>query len=147
MVQKQNIEWYEKRASGKVERRLETDTIQKFIEYAKDQGSQSAEKYYMVLTKMENNTLFNLALVEQKIPNLREIVEGFALDSLKMADYMVGKALKEGMSKNMNYKDIYQLAKGKVELFAGALGKVPLQMILKDGAQKMIRTDAKFGIM
>lgn len=130
LVQKQNAEWFEKRASGKIERRIETDTIQKFVEYAKEQGSTHAEKYYMVISKMENCTVFNLDYVTQKFPNLRDLVNGFALDALKMADHTVARALKEGMTKKMDYKDIYQLAKQRVEIFVSAIGRSPIQEVL-----------------
>lgn len=126
ITQKQNAEWLEKRNSGKIERRLCTDVIQKFVQYAIDQGSKSAEKYYMALTKMENSSLFNLEYIELGIENLREALSGFALDALKMADVVVGKAIEEGMEKGMHYKNIYKFAKDRVETFAQAIGKLPI---------------------
>ena len=39
--------WIETRRSGKLTRKDETDTIQKLVEYAKEQGSQHADKLYM----------------------------------------------------------------------------------------------------
>lgn len=132
ILQKQNSEWLEKRASGKIERRAETDTIKEFVEYAKSQGSKNAEKYYMIISKMENQSLFALDFMGQKFPNLREIVDGFALDALKMADRAVAKALKDGMGKNTFYKEIYQSAKERVEMFAIAIGKTPLRLILQE---------------
>lgn len=128
-VQRQNAEWIQKRSEGKLERKLETDTIKAFVQYAKHQGSQNAERYYANITKMENNALF-MDYLEQKFPNLREVVNGFALDSLKMADRIVGKALKDGMEAQLPYKEIYLLAKERVETFATVLGKTPIQMIL-----------------
>lgn len=130
MVKKQNAEYLEKRASGKIERRIETDTIKDFVEYAKNQGSTNASKYYMIISKMENNNLFHLDMLEQKFPNLRDIVEGFQLDTLKMADYAVARALREGMEKKMLYKDIYILARQRIEGFAQIIGKSPIQAIL-----------------
>ena len=43
-----NSEWIEKRSSGKLTRIAETDTIQKLVEYAKEQGSGNADKLYVV---------------------------------------------------------------------------------------------------
>jgi phage regulator Rha-like protein len=131
LAQRQNQEWLEKRENGKIERRLETDKIQEFIAYAKAQGSESADKYYMIISKMENTALFSLELLEQKFPNLRDVVSGFALDSLKMADRIVGRALTEGMEKNFHYKDIYKLAKVRVETFADSIGKTPVIQFVK----------------
>lgn len=138
-TQKENSEWLEKRSAGKLERRAETDVIQAFVQYAKNQGSQNAEKYYMAISKMENTALF-IDYLQQKFDNLREVVNGFALESLMMADRIAAKAIKEGMLAMLHYKEIYQLAKERVETFASVLGKSPIQMVL---AKKMIGTDTK----
>lgn len=42
--------WVETRKAGKLTRRAETDTIQKLVEYAKEQGSTHAEMLYMTVT-------------------------------------------------------------------------------------------------
>ncbi len=138
--QQQNQEWLEKRATGKIERRLETDTIKLFVEYAKEQGSKSAEKYYMVISKMENNSLFALDFMGQKFPNLRDILDGFALDSLKMADHIVGRSLKDGMKDKIHYKDIYKKARDSVESFAILMGKTPLRMIMTEDKRPLLLT-------
>lgn len=130
-VQKQNEEWHAKRAAGIIERRIETDAIKDFIEYAKSQGSQNANKYYMIISKMENASLLHLELINQKFENHRDMVDGFDLDALKMADKMVAQAIAEGMKMQMHYKDIYQLAKDRVEGFALAIGRTPMRL-LKD---------------
>lgn len=132
ILQKQNAEWLSKRESGKIERRIETDTIKEFVEYAKAQGSKSADKYYMIITKMENQTLFALDFMDQKFPNLREVLDGFALDYLKMADYAVSLVLKDGMKQKTHYKEIYIMARDRIELFASVMGKTPLRLMVKD---------------
>ncbi len=139
LTQKQNAEWLEKRASGKIERRMCTDTIKKFVEYCKEQGSENAEKYYMIISKMENNTLFHLDYIELEIPNIRDAVSGFALDSLKMADHAVARAIDEGMEKKMDYKDIYKLAKTRVEGFSSIIGKTPLSVAICDNSQRRMK--------
>ena len=45
------------RAEGKMIRKVETDAIKEFIEYAKENGSQSSERYYMIITKATNEIL------------------------------------------------------------------------------------------
>jgi hypothetical protein len=122
LVQRQNADWLEKRNAGKIDRRVETDAIKEFIEYAKSQGSQNAPKYYMVISKMENKSLF-LNLIEIAFPNLRDVVSGISLTKLQMADRIVAKALKEGMENKMHYKEIFLLAKARVESFADLVGK------------------------
>lgn len=122
IVQKQNADWLEKRKAGKIDRRVETDAIKEFIEYAKAQGSQNAPKYYMAISKMENKSLF-LNLMAVDFPKLRDAVSGISLTKLQMADRIVAKALKEGMEQNTYYKEIFLLAKARVESFADLVGK------------------------
>jgi phage regulator Rha-like protein len=119
-VQKANQEWIENREKGKISRLKETDVIKKFVIYAKNQGSENAEKYYMLLTNMENKALF---FIEQKFKNLREILNIHQLDEIKQADEIVLKALIDGMAKNIDYKKIFKLAKKRVETFASLKGK------------------------
>lgn len=118
--QKQNAEWIEKRNSGKITRKQETDAIKVFIDYAKSQGSQSADKYYMIISKMENQALF---LLEQEFPNLRQVLNLNQLSVVECADRIISKALSDGISRAMKYKDIYQYAKKQVESFSEIIGK------------------------
>lgn len=46
--------WVETRKYGKLTRKAETDTIQKLVEYAKEQGSGHAEMLYMTYSKLAN---------------------------------------------------------------------------------------------
>jgi len=126
--QKQNAEWLEKRASGKIERRLETDAIKEFIEYAISQGSKNAAKYYMIITKMQNSALFNMDMLTIECPNIRDVVDGLSLDALKMCDVIVAKTIRDKMKDKMFYKDIFQCAKARVESFADSIGKRDIGM-------------------
>lgn len=125
-TQRHNAEWLSKREQGKIERKIETDTIKIFKEYAISQGSKHANTYYMSISKMQNKALFNLEFLEMRFPNIRDIVNGFGLSALQMSDHIVDQALKEGMSDKLNYKEIYLLAKQRVVNFAESLGKTPL---------------------
>lgn len=121
--QKQNAEWLEKRSSGKITRREQTDTIKRFIEYAKAQGSQSADMYYQNISKMQNQALF---LLDQKYPNLRNVLNLNQLSVIECADRVVSKALVDGMERAIHYKDIYKLAKTKIETLAEVIGKTTI---------------------
>jgi phage regulator Rha-like protein len=118
--QSQNAEWLETRKAGKETRLIATDSIKTFVDYAKKQGSTKAEMYYANITIMENRAMFFL---EQKFANLRDVLNIHQLSTIKSADMIVMKALSDGMEKGMNYKDIYQLAKLRVESFAEIIGK------------------------
>ena len=106
-----NEQWLEARASGKIDRRLETDKIKLFVEYATNQGSKSASKYYMSISKMENKALF---LIEQKYKNLSEVLDTNDLLVIQQADQIVAKALNDGMDQNLDYHDVYKLAHDRV---------------------------------
>ena len=116
-----SLEWQEQRRLGKVARRVETDTIKDFVEYATKQGSRNASKYYINLTKM---TYRALSMIEQglKAPNgLRDLLNGMQLSYLNTAEYIAANALAEGMDSQKFYKDIYQFAKQKVVAFASTV--------------------------
>lgn len=137
-INKKNSEWIEARNNGKIERRIETDAIKEFVGYAMAQGSKSAQKYYMAITKMENTTLFNLELLKMNFKNIREVVNGFGLTMLKQADYVVGLELREGMSENRPYKQIYQDAKERVKRYSEVIGNPPLEKVLGSTKQSML---------
>jgi len=115
--------WLETRRDGKIIHREKTDVIKRFVDYATQQGSTSANKYYLALAKMENTALFFL---EQRFKNIREVLVIRQLMIVSLADQVIEKALLEGMSENISYKDCYQLAKKRVISFSNLAGKSPL---------------------
>lgn len=123
-------DWKRNRSIGKIARKEETDIIKNFVEYAKAQGSTKAEMYYANISKMENKGLF---LIQEKFKNIREVLTGQQLQVLCSADQIVKNAIKEGMTKNMNYKDIYILAKERIEIFSTIIPKsiVPMLEIME----------------
>ncbi len=122
----ENIDRAEIRAEGKIIRRLESDTIKQFVDYATKQGSKSAFRYYSNITKMENAALFNLAA---KFDNVRELLDTFQLSDILKADQIVNKYLLEGMENQMYYKDIYKLAKENVLKYGNIMGKTSVPNI------------------
>ena len=126
--QRSNSAWLEKREETKIGRIQETDTIKKFVEYAKEQGSKSAETYYMNISKMENKALF---FIEQKFKNLRDQMNFYQLSTIIDADAIVDKAICDGMEQKLDYHDIYQLAKKRIEMFSEIRGKSLIPVIFK----------------
>jgi phage regulator Rha-like protein len=129
-LRQQNPEWVETRKTGKISRRQETDTIESFIEYATKQGSKSASRYFMNISKMENSALFMLTA---KFSNVRDVLDGQQLQTIAVCDQIVAKALRDGMGEGMFYKDIFQEAKKEVLKFVELIGTsyVPKQQLLK----------------
>jgi hypothetical protein len=118
-TQKANAEYIATRGMSKIGRKQETDIIKEFVDYAKKQGSQSAEKYYMIISKMENSAFF---ILKEKFKNVREVLSITQLSKIIVADMIVKTAIIEGMEKEMYYKDIFQLAKKKVVEMANSVG-------------------------
>ncbi len=121
--QRDNPNWQNVRRDGKAVYIQKTDIIKEFVEYATNQGSKSAKRYYANLAKMENASLF---FIEQKFKNLREVLTIKQLMQVSTADDVIDKALREGMDKEMPYKECYQLAKSRIIAFAEIIGKSPV---------------------
>jgi len=129
-----NEEWNRVRCEGKIPRRIETDKIKLFIDYAIEQGSKSAEKYYMIISKMENKALF---IVEQTYPNLRDVLGVAELDTIKQADHIVAKALQDGMRDGLHYKAIYKMASNRVKMFSEIRGQSAISMMNEMNQSKL----------
>ena len=100
------------RAEGKMIRKVETDAIREFIEYAKNNGSKSSERYYMIITKATNEILG----IES---GQRDNLTASQLDHLAMVERVIANTLNDGVEKEMNYKDIYKLAASKAKQVYG----------------------------
>lgn len=115
------------RQDGKVYRGKETDTIKAFIKLAKEQGaSDGINHLYSTLTTMENKALF---ILEQRYPNVRDVLNVGQLMQIGVADQIVEKVYAEAVETNMYYKDAYKLAKERVEAYAAVVGKSPIYLI------------------
>lgn len=127
LLLKQNTDWLEARNKSKEMRKECINVIQKFVEYAKSQGSQSAEKYYMNFSRMELSGLF---ILEQKFPNARDVMSMRQLNLIEIADEAIANTLEECMNQNLPYKECYLKAKEKIELLAKIIPKSPLPALL-----------------
>lgn len=123
IAQRQDPNWQNVRSDGKAIYQQKSSIIKEFVEYAESQGSTSAARYYSNLATMENKALF---FIERKYKNMREIMTIKQLMQVATADDVIEKAIKEGMEKELHYKEIFQLAKGRVIAFAQIIGKSQL---------------------
>jgi anti-repressor protein len=117
-------EWIAAREQGKLVRKITTDIIKIFIEYAKAQGSQSAELYYMNFSKMVNGAL--LEVDGEKPKNFRDLFNVVQLHTVSVAENVISKSLVECIGRGLPYKEIYQIAKQKIAVYASAVGKTKL---------------------
>lgn len=132
--------WKMARADGKAIYHQKTDVIKQFVDYAIEQGSKHAQMYYVNFAKTENSALFFL---EQKYPNVREMLSIRQLMMVAVADQVIEKALTEGMDKGLHYKDIYSLAKERIIEFSNVVGKSRVVEALPNVVTKTITQDTK----
>jgi len=98
------------RLKGKSVRKNETDAIKCLVEYASARGSQNASKYYTVITKMTNKFL-------GIDPGSREQMNKDELSKLTFVEHAIDMAIRDGIKADMPYKDIYALAKNRLESY------------------------------
>lgn len=105
--------WQEARAASIDTRKAESDTIQRFVEYAKAQGSGHAERYYTSLSALAN-----------KAAGIKDRNNTWAgnLAILQLSERVIAAALLEGMAAGLPYKEIYQTCAGRVHELAALPG-------------------------
>lgn len=119
-----NASWIEARNNGKVERLAETAVIQKFVEYATEQGNTKAKFYYSTLT---NLTYKALELMKCETP-IRELLNSIGLQYLAELERQVQYELDKWMNEGLNYKHIYANTKDRIERYCEF---IPKQVQLK----------------
>ena len=102
------------RIEGKKVRRLETDSIKMLVDYASAKGSKSAERYYTNVTKMTNSLLGIEA-------GQRDSLSPTQLKQLSAIETIVDLAIRDGLKAELEYKDIYQLAKTRASALVDVL--------------------------
>lgn len=98
--------WVETRKYGKLTRKAETDTIQKLVEYAKEQGSGHAEMLYMTYSKLANK----MAGVKN-----RDEATVKQLNDLSLMENIILHEIDLGIMKEKHYKEIYKDCKNRLE--------------------------------
>lgn len=121
LLNQQNLSWQQMRLDNKAGRRVETDKVAEFVEYATAQGSTSAKMYFMNITTMTNKALFLVGKASPK--SFRNLLDSMQLSCLTTAEYIVQQALDDGIKAGLHYKDIYVMAKDRVEAYAAHLPK------------------------
>lgn len=94
-------QWLSIRQETNQVRRMETDTIKKFVEYAKGQGSTHADTYYMNFTKLVQSQL-GIA------PGERDVQDQKVLMRLKSLETIVDMHIETLMKEKAPYKEIYK---------------------------------------
>ena len=104
-----NSHWQETRQVAKGNRLLETDSIKEFVAYAKQQGSQHADRYYYHLTSLANKAA--------GITEGRDKAGIQQLNSLTLIEHIIKEVIRQGMAEGKYYKDIYVDGKERIRQF------------------------------
>lgn len=102
--------WLGIRNESKEARRYETDQIKLFVEYAKEQGSKNADRYYVLFTKLINS---KMGIQSGK----RDELSQKTLMELKSLETLVKMRIRKLIEKETPYKEIYQDVKMLVDEF------------------------------
>lgn len=120
----EDLQWKQARIQSKQVRKDVTDIIKQFVDYASNQGSKSADRYYASITKMEYAALELLQFNEKVPTGFRDTLDSMDLSFLMTAEHVAKNSLLQGMKERLHYKEIYILAKDKVNSFADTV-KIP----------------------
>jgi len=104
------------RLSGKDSRAILTAEIQKFISYAKDNGSGNADRYYCLITNLAHSTL---VIIEPKATEVRELLTAIQLSHLATIELTAAEVLSSGIASGVHYKQIYQTIKSELSGLSG----------------------------
>lgn len=107
-AEKSTQQWIETRYQGKLTRKAETDTIQKLIEYAQEQGSKNADKLYLVYSKLANS----IAGIQG-----RDKASVMQLNNLSLIENIILHTIDAGIQAEKSYKAIYKDCKARLEIF------------------------------
>ena len=106
ILERKTQTWIETRKAGKLTRKAETDTIQKLVEYAKDQGSTHADMLYMTYSKLANK----MAGISK-----RDEASVMQLNNLSLIENIILHVIDTGILTGKHYKEIYQDCKKRLE--------------------------------
>ena len=105
----QQLYWQQTRQQAKDSRLLETECIKEFVAYAKEQGSQHAERYYCSFTRLANKAA--------GITSKRENATVQQLNNLSLIEHIIEQVLRECMQQEKPYKEVHLACKARVEQF------------------------------
>lgn len=101
--------WLITRKETKEVRKQETDMIKTLVEYAREQGSEHPEKYYISYTNLANKTLGIKA-------NERDKLNQSDLLKLKSFETLITIKIEQGIKEGLHYKEIYKKVKNFMEM-------------------------------
>lgn len=132
LIRQKQLDWLDVRSQGKQPRLIEATAIERFADYARAQGSQHAEQYFINITRETYRALFDVHPQEMK--RIRALLTKPQLIVLQMAETLISEELTKGMIANLPYKGeggIFDRAMKRIREFAQFIGKSPVPMLEK----------------
>jgi len=108
LLERQSAQWLETRYQGKLTRKAETDTIQKLVDYAKEQGSGHPDKLYITYSKLAKR----FAGIDS-----RDSATISQLNNLSLIENIILHCIESGIIADKFYKEIYKDCKTRLILF------------------------------
>ena len=105
LLERQTQTWQETRYQGKLTRKAETAVIKQLIEHAKEQGSQNADRLYLVYSKLANQ----MAGIDS-----RDTATVMQLNNLNVIENIILHCIQLGILEEKHYKQIYQDCKQRL---------------------------------
>lgn len=118
LLRQGNLEWKKERKEGKQIRKDETTAIKQLVDLATSQGSKSANKYYLAVTKMTNKAL---GFIQQTGGNLRDTLDELQLSQLKLVEHRAMRSIDFHVNNDEHYKEVYVNVKNDVLKLANEL--------------------------
>jgi Rha family phage regulatory protein len=129
LMRQKDPDWQSVRQQGTQARLFESDAIAEFVEYAREQGSTHAERYYATITRETYKALFTVQTESMK--RIRTLLTQTQLTNLEVAERIVCRAIREGISSALPYKGnggIYQHTMDTLKTYASLLERTVVPM-------------------
>ena len=102
--------WLGAREDGKKERKAETDSIKEFVEYARQQGSNKPERYYIHFTKLVNSKLGIPKGMKREELTQRQLMDVACLERV------ISMKLPRLITDDMDYHEVYKKIKELISI-------------------------------
>jgi len=131
LLRQQNESWRQARLEGKADRLEFTESVKNLVEFAEENGSKNAERYYKIFTNMIYKILFDIS----KIPEgFRDTLDAHSLKQIQLLEYQASRWIDDSVLKESDYHLPYKDTKAKVESMVEIIGAMNLsQQLSQEG--------------
>lgn len=130
LLQKENLQWQQTRSEGKVIRYETTDSLKEFINFAKQQGSKHADKYFVLFTKLVYGSLFSNYSWKTPLPEgFRDKLANSDLMQIGYMENILKKTVETEMGRGTHYKAVWKIVKSKLESIASIAGRTEVSTL------------------